>query len=139
MQAASRPAACSKRLRQSHADHVSRCTGRPDDEAYDLYYKLQKDKRLASVFADGDWNTVMYLPARFEANLIPRYARDTFDISEGMYVRRGRRRKNGRRYRKPICENQILANRRISETVAEASEPDAFLENLRIALRGPKT
>lgn len=106
-----------------------------DDEGYDLYYELERDRKLPWVFADGDWNTFMALPARFEVNLIPKFARDTFDTTEGRLVKCRRRRKDGRVFRQVGSEEQLLATWRISEAVAEDSDPESFLVNLGRALR----
>lgn len=106
-----------------------------DDEAHAIYYELEKDKALPWVFADGDWNTFMVLPARFEANLIPRFARATFDITEGRLVKSWRTRKGRWPFRMIRSDEQLLANWRISEAVAAASDPESFLAHLGPALR----
>lgn len=106
-----------------------------DDEAHGIYEDLEKDRTLSWVFADGDWNTSMVLPARFESNLIPRFARDTFQIEDCRTVKPKRSNKNGRLFKEIGDDAHLLANWRISESVAEASEPDVYLENLLQAMR----
>jgi hypothetical protein len=107
--------------------------GLADVEAYEVYDELESNGKLPWVFADGDWNTYMVLPARFKANLIPRFARATFDIGECRTVKY-RRRNGEQRFTHVQEDDELLANWRISESIAESSEPEAFLENLRRAL-----
>ena len=106
-----------------------------DEEAHGIYDELEKDKAFPWVFADGDWNTYMVLPARFQSNLIPRFARATFDLGECRTVKRKRSVKSGRLFKAIDDDATLLANWRISETVAEASEPDKYLGDLLLALQ----
>jgi hypothetical protein len=106
-----------------------------DDEARAISDDLENDSALPWVFADGDWNTYMVLPARFESNLIPHFARGTCDLGECRTVKRKRPSKSGQLCKEIADDARLLANWRCSEAVAQACEPDAFLEQLLVALQ----
>lgn len=106
-----------------------------DDAARAVYEQLTEDKRLPWVFADGDWNTLMVLPARFEANLVPCFARGRFDVSEGGAIKRRRRGKQGGVFGRIEDYDRRRANWRISEAIAAESDPETFLDDLLRALR----
>jgi hypothetical protein len=106
-----------------------------DDEARAMYDELENDRKLPWVFADGDWNTYMVLPARFESNLIPRFARFTCDLGECRTVKSKRPSKSGRLFKQINDDARLLADWRSSEALAQACEPDAFLEKLLVVLQ----
>ena len=110
-----------------------------DDGAWRIYRELEQEKSLPWVFADGQWNTYMVLPSLFRASLVPRFARGTISVSDACSVKSMRANKNGSVFRWLRDHDQIRANWRISEQVAESSQPERFLDDLLRALRQKKS